>query len=277
MKTVTKKRKIMKNKVCLITGAASGLGYEFSKLAIEDDFDLILIDIDTEKLCEVKKELENKNNQKITIISKDLCKQNVVDEIYEEIKNEQIDMLINNAGFGLFGKFCDTAWELEERMMFLHMMTSIHLTKLVLRNMINNNNGKILNIASLAAFHPGPFMSVYYASKSFLLSFSEAIASEVKGTGVSITVLCPGPTKTNFQRIVNNTSSKNRLSLNMASANSVAFYGYQALKKNKIIAIPGFFNKILAFLPRLLPRYIVTFVVHKIQTSNRKFTTEGIA
>ncbi len=259
----------MKNKVCLITGAASGLGYEFSKLVIEDGYDLILIDIDKDKLCIVKKELEKITNQKITIISKDLCKQHVIAEIYDEIKSIEIDMLINNAGFGLFGKFCETAWEVEERMMCLHMMTSTHLTKLILRKMIKNKHGKILNIASLAAFHPGPFMSVYYASKSFLLSFSEAIANEVKGSGVSITVLCPGPTKTNFQKTVNNSSSKNKLTLNMANANEVATYGYEALKKKKVIAIPGFFNKVLAFLPRILPRNLVASIVLKIQTKNR--------
>ena len=112
-------------------------------------------------------------------------------------------------------------------------------------------------------------MSIYYASKSFLLSFSEAIANEVKNTGVSITVLCPGPTKTNFQSTVSNTSSKNKLSLNMANANEVAIYGYEALKKKKIIAIPGFFNKVLAFLPRILPRNLVTSIVLKVQTANR--------
>ena len=259
----------MKNKVCLITGAASGLGYEFSKLAIKDGFDLILIDIDFGKLSEVKKELENTHNQKVTILSKDLCKQHAVYEIFEKIKNEPIDMLINNAGFGLFGKFCETKWDVEERMMYLHMMTSTHLTKLVLKKMIHNRSGKILNIASLAAFQPGPLMSVYYASKSFLLSFSEAIANELKHTGVSITVLCPGPTKTNFQKIVNNTSCKNRISLNMADAKTVATYGYEALKKKKTIAIPGVFNKVLAFLPRILPRNLVTAIVLKIQVSNR--------
>ncbi len=259
----------MKNKVCLITGAASGLGYEFSKLAIEDGYDLILIDINSKKLSSVKKELENIYHQKVVIISKDLCKQGAVDEIYNKISHQQIDMLINNAGFGLFGKFSETEWELEERMMYLHMMTCTHLTKLMLQKMISNNHGKILNISSLAAFQPGPFMSIYYASKSFLLSFSEAIANEVKNTGVSITVLCPGPTKTNFQRTVSNTSSKNRLSLNMANAKEVAAYGYEALKKKKIIAIPGFFNKILAFLPRVLPRNVVTAIVLKIQTNNR--------
>ncbi len=259
----------MKNKVCLITGAASGLGYEFSKLAIQDGFDLILIDINTAKLNAVKQELENLHTQKITIISKDLCEKYVVEEIFDKIKDERIDMLINNAGFGLFGKFCDTEWELEERMMNLHMMTSTYLTKLVLRKMINNNHGKILNIASLAAFQPGPLMSVYYASKSFLLSFSEAIASEIKDTGVSITVLCPGPTKTNFQSTVNNASSKNKLSMNMANAGEVAAYGYEALKKKKIIAIPGVFNKFLAFLPRVLPRNVVSAIVLKIQTTNR--------
>lgn len=259
----------MKNKTCLITGAASGLGYEFSKLALKDGFDLILIDINELKINAVKKELECLADQKITVFSKDLCKQHVVEEIKEEIKEENIDMLINNAGFGLFGKFSETEWELEERMMYLHMLNCIHLTKIVLRKMIDNDCGKILNISSLAAFHPGPLMSIYFASKSFLLSFSEAIANEVKNTGVSITVLCPGPTKTNFQKTVNNTSSRNKIKLNMANAGAVASYGYDALKKNKTIAIPGIFNKFLAFLPRILPRNLVTAIVQKIQTSNR--------
>lgn len=258
-----------KNKTCLITGGAAGLGYEFAKLAAADGFDLILIDIDSGKLVDAKNELEKLSNQKVSVISKDLCKQNISDEIYEEIKNENIEMLINNAGFGVFGKFCETEWSREERMMYLHMMTSTHLTKLVLQNMVINDCGKILNISSLAAFQPGPLMAIYYASKSFLLSFTEAVAREIKGTGVSISVLCPGPTKTNFQSAVSKNTSENKIAVNMADVVGVASYGYKAFKNGKIVVIPGFFNKFLAFLPRVLPRNTVASIVYKIQTANR--------
>lgn len=259
----------MVNKSCLITGAAAGLGYEFSKLAITDDYDLILIDIDTEKLVEVKKELEKSNSKKVTIISKDLCKPNIADEIYSEIKGENVQMLINNAGFGVFGEFCKTDWQREENMMNLHMLTSTHLTKLVIKDMVSANSGYILNVSSLAAFQPGPLMAIYYASKAFLLSFTEAVAREIKGSGVSISVLCHGPTKTNFQSTVSENTSQNKIAVNMASVVEVASYGYKAFKKGKVVIVPGVMNKFLAFLPRILPRNIAALIVYKIQKSNR--------
>ena len=259
----------MMSKSCLITGAAAGLGYEFSKLAIADDYDLILIDIDTEKLVEVKKELEKSNSSKVTIISKDLCKPNIADEIYNEIKGENVEMLINNAGFGVFGEFSKTDWQREENMMNLHMLTSTHLTKLVIKDMVSAKKGKILNVSSLAAFQPGPLMAIYYASKSFLLSFTEAVAREIRGSGVSISVLCPGPTKTNFQSTVSENTSENKIAMNMASVKAVANCGYKAFKKGKIVIIPGIMNQFLAFLPRILPRNTAASIVYKIQMSNR--------
>lgn len=259
----------MINKSCLVTGAAAGLGYEFSKLAIADGYELILIDIDTDKLIEVKKELEKSHLEKITIISKDLCKPNIADEIYKEIKGANVEMLINNAGFGVFGEFSKTDWQREENMMNLHMLTSTHLTKLVIKDMVNADKGKILNVSSLAAFQPGPLMAIYYASKSFLLSFTEAVAREIKGTGVSISVLCPGPTKTNFQSTVSENTSENKIAVNMASVITVASYGYNAFKKGKTVIIPGVMNQFLALLPRILPRKTATAIVYKIQLSNR--------
>lgn len=259
----------MIHKSCLITGAAAGLGYEFSKLAIADDYDLILIDIDTDKLKEVKKKLEKSNSQKVTIFSKDLCKPNIANEIYAEIKGENVEMLINNAGFGVFGEFCKTNWQREENMMNLHMLTSTHLTKLVIKDMVNAKKGKILNVSSLAAFQPGPLMAIYYASKSFLLSFTEAVAREIRGSGVSISVLCPGPTKTNFQSTVSENTSENKIAVNMANCITVANYGYKAFKKGKTVIIPGFMNQFLAFLPRILPRNTAASIVYKIQMSNR--------
>lgn len=259
----------MAYKSCLITGAAAGLGYEFSKLAIADGYDLILIDIDAEKLAEVKIELEKEHNQKVTTITKNLCKPSIAIEIYEQVKDASIEMLINNAGFGLFGEFSKTNWEREENMMNLHMLTSTHLTKLVIKDMVSAKKGKILNVSSLAAFQPGPLMAIYYASKSFLLSFTEAVAREIRGSGVSISVLCPGPTKTNFQSTVSENTSENKIAMNMASVKAVASCGYKAFKKGKIVIIPGMMNQFLAFLPRILPRNIAASIVYKIQMSNR--------
>lgn len=260
---------MMNNKTCIITGGAAGLGYEFAKLASADGFDLILIDIDSDKLVEAKETIEKLSNQKVTIISRDLCKPNIAEEIYKEIKDEKIEMLINNAGFGVFGAFSKTDWQREENMMNLHMLTSTHLTKLVIKDMLSANKGKILNVASLAAFQPGPLMAIYYASKSFLLSFTEAVAREIKGTGVSISVLCPGPTKTNFQSTVSENTSKNKIAVNMAGVETVASYGYKAFNKGEIVIIPGVMNKVLAFLPRLLPRNTAASIVYKIQKANR--------
>jgi short-subunit dehydrogenase len=171
-------------KTALVTGAASGLGYELSLLLASDAYNLILIDIDAENLHKVKAEIQKSYNCKVDVLIKDLSKPNVAIEIVEEINDVVIDVLVNNAGFGLFGAFSNTEWERELDMLYVHIITSTHLTKLLLEGMVKRGSGKILNISSLAAFQPGPLMSIYYASKSYLLSFSEAIANELKGTGV---------------------------------------------------------------------------------------------
>ena len=148
-------------------------------------------------------------------------------------------------------------------------MTTTHLTKLVLKGMVSRGHGKILNVSSLAAFQPGPLMSIYYASKAYILSFSEAIARELKGTGVTVTALCPGITKTGFQKVVSQNTVENTITFNMASAKAVAKYGYNAMMKGKTIAIPGKLNKLLANLPRFIPRNKVTSIIKKIQEKNR--------
>ena len=136
--------------------------------------------------------------------------------------------------------------------------------------MICNNRGRILNVSSMAAFQPGPLMSIYYATKAYLLSFSEALSKEVKNTNVSVTAFCPGPTLTNFQKRVSPNCKKGNISFNMANKNTVAKYGYRALKANRTVAIPGRINKVLAFLPRLLPRDVVSELVLRIQLKNRR-------
>ena len=256
-------------KTALVTGAASGLGLELAMLLAKDNYELILVDIDALKLAEVKLDLEKKYKVVIKSISLDLSKQNVAETIVKEINGVSIDVLVNNAGFGLFGMFYDTDWERESAMLNLHIMTTTHLTKLLLPGMLERGSGKILNLSSLAGFQPGPLMTIYYASKAYVLSFSEAIANELKGTGVTVTVLCPGQTKTSFQIVVSEGASDNKIQFNMASAKKVAEYGYKAMQSGKIVAVPGVFNKLLSNLPRLMPRKMAASIVRKIQDKNR--------
>lgn len=257
-------------KTALITGAASGLGYELSLLLAKDAYNLILIDIDAEKLNKVKSEINQTYECEIDVLVKDLSRPNIAIDIIEALNGVSIDVLINNAGFGLFGTFSDTEWQRELDMLYLHIITTTHLTKLVLEGMIKRGFGKILNISSLAAFQPGPLMSIYYASKSYLLSFSEAIANELKDTGVTVTVLCPGPTKTSFQEVVSESASDNKISFNMACPSEVALYGYKAMQKGKTVAIPGLFNKFLATIHRFVTRKMAVKIIRNIQEKNRE-------
>ncbi len=258
-------------KTALVTGAASGLGFELALLLAKDGHDLILVDVDAEKLETAKQEINALYSPKIQLIIKDLSTCNVAGEIFKVIENRQIDVLINNAGFGIFGNFNDTEWERDAEMLNLHVVTTTHLTKLVLKGMVERGRGKILNMSSLAAFQPGPLMSLYYATKAYILSFSEAIANELKGTGVTVTALCPGQTKTCFQEVVSNgtNTSENKIKFNVACPKQVAEYGYEAMQKGKVVAIPGNFNKFLSKLPRFVSRQTATAVIRRIQEKNR--------
>ncbi|MFB9058031.1 SDR family NAD(P)-dependent oxidoreductase [Mariniflexile ostreae] len=257
-------------KTAVVTGAASGLGFELSLLLAKDHYNLILIDLDTASLELAKCEILKCASPTITLIEQNLSVPQAAEKVYHEIKDIPIDVLINNAGFGLFGKFYKTDWEREMEMLQLHVITTTHLTKLILKGMLKRNCGKILNMSSLAAFQPGPLMSIYYATKAYMLSFSQALSNELIGTGVTATVLCPGPTKTSFQQVVSEGCAKNKIGFNMACAKKVAMYGYNAMNKGKTVAIPGVFNKILAGLPRVLSRNRTTSIVRKIQEKNRK-------
>ncbi len=258
------------NKTALITGGASGLGYELALLFAKDGYNLVLVDINADKLEETKQEIETTFQVSVQIMAKDLSQVNISHEIVSELGDVQIDALVNNAGFGAFGHFYEVDWERQSQMLNLHVLTTTHLTKLLLEGMVERGSGMILNLSSLAAFQPGPLMSLYYATKGYILSFSEAIANELKGTGVTVTALCPGPTKTSFQEVVASASSENKITFNMASAKAVAAYGYRAMKSGKTVAIPGGLNKILGTLPRFIPRNMATKIVRRIQEKNRE-------
>lgn len=253
----------------LVTGAAAGLGYELALLLAKDNYNLILIDIDASKLDATKQAIQKSYGVDIKTMVKDLSQPDIASDIFQELRHTPIEVLVNNAGFGLFGSFSNTSWDRESTMLHLHILTTTHLTKLVLNGMIARGSGKVLNVSSLAAFQPGPLMSIYYASKAYMLSFSEAIANELKGTGVTVTALCPGPTKTEFQKVVSEDTSENKIAFNMACPKAVALYGFNAMNSGKTVAVPGVFNKLLARLPRILSRNMATSIVRNIQEKNR--------
>jgi short-subunit dehydrogenase len=249
------------------------LGFELALLLAKDNYNLFLIDVNSEKLEAAKLQIQSNYSSEITLLCKDLGKQHVSEEIFEALDGKPIDVLVNNAGFGIFGRFHETDWKRDEAMLNLHVMTTTHLTKLVLTGMVARGSGKILNMSSLAAFQPGPLMSLYYASKAYILSFSEAIANELKGTGVTVTCLCPGQTKTCFQEVVSNgakSKAENKIKFNIGCPKKVAAYGYEAMKKGKVVAVPGNFNKFLSKLPRFVPRRTATAIIRKIQEKNRE-------
>ena len=165
-------------KFSIVTGGASGLGFEFVKLLLIDKYNVVIIDNDKKELNNIKSKIDLKHNRKIILMHKDLSNPDSSIEIFKELKNKNVEILINNAGFGLFGKFKDTNWEIERNMIMVHVMCTTELTKLFLNNMIKKKKGKILNMASLAAFQPGPLMSIYYSTKAFILHFSESISNE---------------------------------------------------------------------------------------------------
>lgn len=268
-KIVFPKKNEDKKEVALVTGAASGIGYRLAVLLAEGGYDLMLVDIDEEKLTTAKSRIQKKFTIQVRTLVKDLSKPKAAIDIVNALGDKNLEVLVNNAGFGLFGRFSNTNWRRESDMLHLHIMTTTHLTKLVLKGMVSRGHGKILNVSSLAAFQPGPLMSIYYASKAYILSFSEAIARELKGTGVTVTALCPGITKTGFQKVVSQNTVENTITFNMASAKAVAKYGYNAMMKGKTIAIPGKLNKLFANLPRFIPRNKVTSIIKKIQEKNR--------
>lgn len=256
-------------KWALITGAANGIGFEFAKLLSLDHYNLVLVDIDKGALTEKRAKLTNEFNNECIIYTADLSKRKAAFNIYNKIAalDMEIDILINNAGFGVFGFFANTAWESEQRMIQLHILTPTLFTKLFLPRMLKRNHGKILNVASMAAFQPGPLMSIYYSTKAYLLSFSHSVANELEGTGVSLTVLCPGLTDTGFRNINGNEIPKIRW--NMSSPQSVAAYGYKSMQKGKILAIPGLINKSFMVVQQFLPRKTASRIIRQLQEKNR--------
>jgi len=241
----------------LITGASSGIGYELALLFAKNGHNLILVARQENKLVQLADELKKNYLIEIQIISLDLSHTNISEEIFELIqeKSIHINYLVNNAGFYVKGAFYETPWEDEQKLIQLQCINHIQLTKLFLPAMLKQGTGGILNICSTGSFVPGPYNAVYCAAKSFVLSFSEAIAEEVSGSGITVTALCPGGTYTAFQDF---SKRKQSIFFPTMEAAKVAEIGYKALMKGKRVVIPGMANKIQVFLMRFIPRNLVS-------------------
>jgi hypothetical protein len=255
----------MKN-TALITGASNGIGLELAKIHASKGGDLVLVARNKFKLDEIKIELEKQFKISVYTIGKDLSLTNAAQEIFNETNKEniQVDYLINNAGFGDFGMFAETDWNKELQMINLNITSLTHFTKLYLQDMVKRRSGKIMNVASTAAFQSGPTMSVYCATKAYVLSFTEAISNEVIDKGITITALCPGATETGFQAAGGLDDSKLFKDKKLPTAKEVAQYGYASMIKGKTVAIHGIMNYLMSNSIRFIPRSLVLKISRKM-------------
>jgi len=258
-------RNMTEAKWALITGSSNGIGLEISKIMAADGVNLVIVARNKDKLEDLQSLVQEENGVTVLVKVKDLTRSSSCEELYNELQEDGIfiEYLVNNAGVGLYGSFYQTDLDRELDMLDLNIRSMTHLTKLFLKAMMEKGRGKILNVASTAAFQPGPMMAVYFASKAYVLHFSEALAHEFKGSGVSVTSLCPGPTETAFFV----TADMDSLQLTegmgkylLKTAHSVARAGYRAMKSGKRVAIPGIINKLMALSVRFSPRKMVTRV-----------------
>jgi hypothetical protein len=241
----------------LITGASSGIGKELARLFAADGSRLVLVARTGGALESLADALREAHKVDARVFVLDLARPESPTQLLTQLQNHglKVDVLVNNAGFGAQGRFAELPLERQLEMVQVNITALTHLTRLLLPDMIKRRRGGVLNLASTAAFQPGPLMAVYYATKAYVLSFSEALAEEAAGTGVTITALCPGPTETGFGETAQMKTS--RLSrLPKMSAQKVAEIGHQAFRRGRVVAVTGTRNRLLAFSVRLAPRAV---------------------
>ena len=246
------------NKTALITGASGGLGLDFARLAAADGYNLVLVARSGDKLNGIAEELGREYGIAAQVCAADLSKPAEVEKVVEFVSEAglQIDCLINNAGFGDTGHFADRPWAVQQEMINLNILALGRLTHAFVGDMKQRGRGFILNIASTAAFQPGPNFTVYSATKAFVLSFTEALREELKGTGVKCTCSCPGVTDTGFhERAATNGMRITRMS--MMKSETVALQAWQAMKNGKQTIIHGLMNRVMSFSLRFTPRTAV--------------------
>jgi uncharacterized protein len=254
----------------LITGASGGIGYELAKLAAADGRNLVLVARSANKLDQLAKEIREIYKSEVIVIAVDLSDEAGVNTLVSEITRSEIhvDVLINNSGFGDFGDFARAELNKNMEMIRLNIGALTHLTHFVLQGMLAAGQGKVMNVASTAAFMPGPGMAVYYASKAYVLSFSEALTRELKGSGITVTTLCPGPTESGFAAAAGLGKTLMHRMISPATSKQVAVAGYKAMLKGKAIEIPGFINKMSSLTPNFTPRSLVRNMIYRIHKSH---------
>ena len=251
--------KLETTKTALVTGGAGGIGFELCKLIAEDGYDLVIVDMNELGMNRAAQKLHTEYGINVETIAKDLSKAEAPREIVQELfsRGIEIDILVNNAGYGLSGDFVEMSLEKQLNMLHVNIDTVVSLTSLLLPSMMKREGAKVLNLASIAAFQPGPYMASYFASKAFVLSWTEALAKELEDTNVSVTALCPPPTDTGF---ANRAGSGNSIAFKkgvMAGPEQVAADAWNGMRREKTIVLPGWFNRFSVFVSRFLPRSVV--------------------
>ncbi|MBE0339666.1 SDR family NAD(P)-dependent oxidoreductase [Paenibacillus sp. 23TSA30-6] len=246
-------------KTVLITGASGGIGKELADRFAKDGHNMVLVARSEAKLVELAKGYRERYGVHVKVFAKDVTSPGVAEDIAAELKKEGIavDYLVNNAGFGLYGSFLETELEQEMNMIDVNVKALTIMTKLFLPDMVKRRQGGVMNVASVAAFYPGPLMAVYFATKAYVLSFTEALENELTGTGVTVTALCPGPTATGFIDRSDVGSSKLYQS-GVMEVGVVADEAYRDFLRGKTLIIPGAIHRFITSLPRFLPRKMMT-------------------
>jgi uncharacterized protein len=258
-------------KTALVTGASAGLGRELARLFAKDGHDVVLVARRRDRLDALAKELAAAFGVKATVIAADLGDRAAPSAIADELRARgmAVDFLVNNAGFGTCGAFERSELSRELEMVDVNIRALMQLTRLFLPDMLARKRGRILNIASVAGFVPGPYMATYYASKAFVLSFTEALSSELAGTGVTATASCPGPTATEFGSVAGSAKTK-LFERRVAQAEQVARHAYKAMLEGKVVAISGFMNKLIAWSVRISPRATLRSIAAGLNRNRKK-------
>ncbi len=249
----------------LVTGATSGIGLAFAEDLARRHHDLTLVARGQDALDALAQRLAREHGIGCRAIAMDLSATDAADRLAESLGGARVDLLVNNAGFAQYGPFLETDPLVEMQMITLNVVTLTRLTKLLLPPMVARNSGRILNMASTAAFMPGPLMAVYYATKAYVLSFSEALAEELRGTGCTVTVVCPGPTRTGFQERASMEDSKLVKDRSLLDPADVAREGIDAALRGERLLVPGALNKVQSLIPRFVPRSLLPRLVRSAQ------------
>jgi uncharacterized protein len=256
--------------LAVVTGASAGIGRELADILAREGHDLVLVARRETELKALAEELHRRHGATSTIAAVDLSQPDAADQIVAAIgAGTPVDVLVNNAGFGGHGAFAERPRGDEQRMLAVNVVALTDLTRVLLPGMVARSRGRVLNVGSTAAFQPGPFMAVYYATKAYVLSFSQALAEETRGTGVTVTCLCPGVTTTEFQQVAGVEDvplTKGPLSM---SARDVAEAAYSGMSRGRLIVIPGVHNKVGAQATRIAPRQVMLKVVRRLHPVDR--------